>query len=330
MSAFEAPPAKRPRTDDPPLEPTTITRSDIWHMDGSVILQALTTQFRVHWGLLTMHSTVFKDMYALPQPNASEPTVEGCPVVEVHDDPVDLQNLLKALYNPTYLLQDSLPFAVVAALIRLGRKYDFSDLFKAGVRRLTRDYPSTVEDFDCQDTAKASILPYHGLHVDVLALARENNILSVLPVAFYSILHDYRHVEWLDGLERPDGTKAVLAPNELRICVTSSSRMFRIPLQTGYTFSWLYESPSADICRCVTECSQWRLKISQLFINFNSDYAGAALFPDPDQVEVFLQSSCLPCQNEIRKATQNGRKKAWEDLPSFFGLPGWDELTNEV
>lgn len=56
-----SPPAKRQRTED-----AAITRSEIWYPDGSVVLQAQGTQFRVHWGVLAF----FRN--ALPQPPISK------------------------------------------------------------------------------------------------------------------------------------------------------------------------------------------------------------------------------------------------------------------
>jgi hypothetical protein len=97
-----SPPAKRQRTEDAP-----ITRSDIWFTDGSVVLQAQNTQFRVHWGVLTQNSSFFRDMQALPQGNVEQPTVEGCPLVELHDDVEDVKHLLTTLYNP-FVRLDSL------------------------------------------------------------------------------------------------------------------------------------------------------------------------------------------------------------------------------
>ncbi|KAF7298004.1 hypothetical protein HMN09_01021400 [Mycena chlorophos] len=206
-----APPAKRPRTDDGPNAaelPEVITRSEIWHTDGTVVLQAQRTQFRVHWGLLTMHSSVFKDIYTLPQPNVAGVAVEGCPVVEVHDDSGDWKHLLEVLYDGTILTEETLQFSLVAALIRLGRKYDFIKLLKAAVNRLTHDYPSTLALIDARQRADFSlnITPYPGIHFDVLSMAREHSILSVLPVAYYWMMRAYPQTSWFDGMKRPDGT----------------------------------------------------------------------------------------------------------------------------
>jgi capsid portal protein len=90
----ESPPAKRQRTD----EDEPITRSDIWYEDGSVVLQARNTQFRVHWGVLAQHSSFFRDMQKLPQP-PDQPNADGCPIVELQDEVADVEHLLRALYS---------------------------------------------------------------------------------------------------------------------------------------------------------------------------------------------------------------------------------------
>jgi hypothetical protein len=80
------------------------TRSTIWYKDGSVIFQAEKTQFRVHWSVLSENSAFFAGLEGLPQPN-DQPTVDGCPLVELSDDAVvDVEYLLKALYTPCVTL----------------------------------------------------------------------------------------------------------------------------------------------------------------------------------------------------------------------------------
>ncbi|KAF7298010.1 BTB domain-containing protein [Mycena chlorophos] len=185
MSASDAPPAKRARTDD---SSSTPVRSTIWHHDGSVVLEASGTQFRVHWSILTTHSSIFKDMYSVPQPDAPGPMVEGCPVVELHDDPKDLEYVLGALYNPMLLGQKSFPFDVVAAFVRLGRKYDFADLRKVGIERLEAENPSTLAGYVAVEARKFKLqhIQYRaGYRVDVVNLLQEQQLISSLPYAYY-------------------------------------------------------------------------------------------------------------------------------------------------
>lgn len=71
---------------------------EFWYPDGSVVLVAGTTAFRVYQGILTAESTIFSDLFSIPQPEAAEGIVE-CPTVEVSDSVEDLRTLLRFLLN---------------------------------------------------------------------------------------------------------------------------------------------------------------------------------------------------------------------------------------
>lgn len=99
---------KRKRTEPPTVEDessqantTTKTRSEtVWFDDGNIVLEAEGKQFRVHRGVLEKHSSVFKDMLSVPQPPESdEPTIDGCPIVQLPDKADDWEHLLNSLYD---------------------------------------------------------------------------------------------------------------------------------------------------------------------------------------------------------------------------------------
>jgi hypothetical protein len=83
------------------MVPQVVERcTDLWYLDGTVVLQAGFKQFRVYQGILSAHSSVFKDMFAIPQPNASElETVDGYPLVHMPDSPLDLYYFLRTLHD---------------------------------------------------------------------------------------------------------------------------------------------------------------------------------------------------------------------------------------
>jgi hypothetical protein len=88
-----------PRQDDQ-QETDRSSRSEYWFDDGSVVIQAEYTQFRVHRTLLARHSSVFRDMFSVPQPIAnSELLVEGCSVVHLSDSKQDIEYVISALYD---------------------------------------------------------------------------------------------------------------------------------------------------------------------------------------------------------------------------------------
>jgi BTB/POZ domain len=91
-------PTKRPRTDAPNSLSPLWECGDPWLDDGNIILQAESTQFRVLRSILSASSSVFRDMFSLPQPE-NENLVDGCPVVHVSDTADDLHHVLKALFD---------------------------------------------------------------------------------------------------------------------------------------------------------------------------------------------------------------------------------------
>ncbi|KAJ7432200.1 hypothetical protein B0H11DRAFT_1940908 [Mycena galericulata] len=95
---------KRRRMDSEPHDPdsgsTPVVRSKIWMPYGDVVLQAeSTTQFRVNRDVLAHQSSVFADMFAVPQP-PNEPSVEGCSIIHVSDSANDWELLLDVIYHP--------------------------------------------------------------------------------------------------------------------------------------------------------------------------------------------------------------------------------------
>jgi hypothetical protein len=83
--------------------PNMTRHPDLWFNDGSIILNAEKTLFRVHQSILSKHSTVFSDMLSIPQPS-NRATIEGCAIVQLPDSAIDVACLLKALYDPLYVV----------------------------------------------------------------------------------------------------------------------------------------------------------------------------------------------------------------------------------
>lgn len=57
--------------------------------------------FRVHKSILSHHSSVFKDMFALPSGDSLNELYDTVPVVRMHDEVGHLDSLLHAFYDPT-------------------------------------------------------------------------------------------------------------------------------------------------------------------------------------------------------------------------------------
>ncbi|KAJ7782677.1 hypothetical protein B0H16DRAFT_1357055 [Mycena metata] len=317
-----SPAVKRQRTEN------TTTRSEIWYDDGSVVLQAENTQFRVHWSILGQKSSFFRGMQSLPQPPHDQPTVDGCAVVELHDTVLDVEYLLKALYDSMFLLQKALPLPAVAALIRLGRKYEFRDFFDAAVERLCFENPTTLKKYDAlrvdREYRPTRILPYPGVVYDILTLAREQNILSVLPCAYYRALITHDRAQLFDGVPRGDGTVASLASMDQRQCTLGRETIMKTQFMPGYTYAWVRKWPfKADDCANPSKCARIRAEIQEHYmITFN---LRGLLDLSTEQIPF-----CGQCTKHARESNQAGRNRMWEELPRMFSLADWGELKNEL
>ncbi|KAK7025094.1 BTB domain-containing protein [Favolaschia claudopus] len=318
MSESESPPAKRQRTDD-----TEVMRSDIWKADGSVVLQAGNTQFRVHWSVLAENSSVFSDMQGLPQPS-DQPTVEGCSIVELSDDPDDIKFLLKALYIPSFHCQDKLPFPVVRAFVKIGRKYEFKYLYDSAVKRLMTEFPTTLKEYDAFRAAWQTMEGYPGLTRDIASLANENKLLTVLPAAYYS-LSMHTASKLLTQIQRRDSTMVASLPTiDLCRCAVGREEAFKTQFQPGFTLGWIRKWDFADLCLDSMQCQASR---QALLVYCMDNYLRANLITPQWPVLKRFQF-CQNCLKMIHDSIVAGRKKGWEQLPLLFDLPPWNELKN--
>ena len=75
---------------------------EVWFDDGNIIIIAQDVGFRVHGGLLSRSSEIFRDMFMLPQPgspNLLGSATNACPTVHVTDTSHDIRQLLKVIYG---------------------------------------------------------------------------------------------------------------------------------------------------------------------------------------------------------------------------------------
>ncbi|KAJ7745667.1 hypothetical protein B0H16DRAFT_1557782, partial [Mycena metata] len=303
-----------------------VRRSEIWHPDGSVVLQAHDTQWRVHWSVLAMHSSFFRGMLGLPQP-PEQPSVDGCPIVELLGDSVeDVENVLRALYDPLFFLQKALPFSVIASHLRLGRKYDFGPVLETVVERITHENPTTLEGYDALKTRNAyhptRIVHYQGLLYDTITLAGENNLLSVLPCAYYRALVGTMPAEIFDGVPRGDGSVATLSPTHQRACNLGRTALLRAQWAWGNTFGWTDDSPEEIGCEDPFGCAQKK------YAFFRRHVERGSLAPFCSVAYVDSLSLCAMCTPDVKAKMIAGRQRMWDLLPAYFDLPPWSELKN--
>ncbi|KII85914.1 hypothetical protein PLICRDRAFT_144628 [Plicaturopsis crispa FD-325 SS-3] len=180
-----------------------VRHEDLWFLDGSVILRAEDTLFKVHMSQLARHSSFFRDLFSLPQPlpESSGPTEvkscetsEGCPIVYLHDAAEDVANLLTALYDgPSFGDNGEDDFRIVSGILRLSSKYLVDNLRAKALAHISIAWPDTLKGWDTrEDVARVHDVSGCTPHrypspIDVINLAHEVNAPSLLPAAFYDL-----------------------------------------------------------------------------------------------------------------------------------------------
>ncbi|TCD60634.1 hypothetical protein EIP91_009751 [Steccherinum ochraceum] len=181
-----------------------IVRGGVWFEDGSVVLIAQGKGFKVYKGILAHNSEIFRDMFNIPQPEEPE-TLDGCPVVHMQDDVSDLECFLSALcHNTSRLLDHSavLTFAEVAALLRMGSKYEVGRIRGEAVRRLNQCFPGKLSDYSTARTrsnllnnvlesnyfSSTSVSLQFSNCREAIDLARAHGLDDLLPAAFHAFM----------------------------------------------------------------------------------------------------------------------------------------------
>jgi hypothetical protein len=212
--------------------------------------------------------------------------------------------------------------AVVAAFLRLGKKYDISILRSEAIKRLTYECPSSLEDFDKLEFW-SMIEAEDGLPLEIVRLARENDLPSVLPIALYCCCRCYSAVEILNGVKGRDGHHISLSAEDREACIVANQRI--IQAQATTSFSWMYPGTASSslytYCRNPTSCPSAR-----------KDLLCRTFLPLPKSIALDLWEAewelgmCDICVDAAKKSHSEGREKMWDDLPTFFELSEWTEL----
>ncbi|KAJ7449095.1 hypothetical protein B0H11DRAFT_2079552 [Mycena galericulata] len=305
--------AKRRRMDSEPQDSdgtTPMVRSTIWMLYGDIILQAESTQFRVNRDVLALQSSVFADMLAVPQP-PNEPTVEGCPIVQVSDSAKDWELLLGVLYDP-FPPKCKRPFPVLAAMLRLGRKYDIRKAKDDALERIHSEFPNDFKEWESTPSDFVHIDNERGILIDLLNLCYECGIYSSIPSLAFSCLYSHTLEILLTGLKRADGTYASLSSDAVK--VTLAIAFERILSFQRESLFWLDgETVIPDVsCQSQTKCEQQKMTLNHSVAWKGDGFVDLGYTIDTWDEELSGEL-CDSCEAAAKESYEASRLK-WKDL----------------
>ncbi|KAJ7490879.1 hypothetical protein FB451DRAFT_1124445 [Mycena latifolia] len=321
-------------------EPTGPQRvQELWFEDGNLVIQAGNSQFRVYRGILAAHSPVFQDMLSFPQPPDSE-LVEGCPLVRLPDTETEVTDFLKAIFVPEYFpaFPSRTDFDTIVGCLRLSHKYGVDYLRRRALVHLSSAYHTTLAEGDASlDSDSCALkkmswtdpdnsLPYE---IFVIELAREVDVLWILPAAFYELSNAYSRGklgrEIFHGAVYKGISTNLSAQDQL-----SFSAGHRIQSSTTTASILQFLSNPLEIAGCTSitphGCTAERLRILGYSLQMNMLYPFMPLDVWGTEDWEMLENVCPTCLTVLRRKHQDARQAFWDMLPDIYGLPPWDEL----
>ncbi|TCD70991.1 hypothetical protein EIP91_000489 [Steccherinum ochraceum] len=306
-----------------------VEHGSLWFQDGSVVLVAENIGFKVYKGILSQHSEFFQDMFALPQPADGE-ICEDCPVVRTHDTAKDLLGFLSALHDSMsrYLNHSEiLSFDEVSILLRLGAKYQVERMTAEAVRRLKTCFPDKLEDFvnartdrslfEAYDKSKfyqtaAISLPFSHCR-DVITLAREHDLDSLLPSAFYA----YAQMN-TEGVVKADTRRIAsrMSDADRGRCVDGK---FKLKMALRRNLLACLQQVGLDDCLSPQLCL--RSKTDRLEYLCHWDVGPWPLM-DRSILNIDLAIDfCSVCTTHCNSTYDEKRGETWTNLRKYFDLP---------
>ncbi|EPQ50350.1 hypothetical protein GLOTRDRAFT_97076 [Gloeophyllum trabeum ATCC 11539] len=273
---------------------------DLWYEDGTIVLQVGNTLFRVYRGVLAEHSSTFRDMFAIPQPDEID-SYEECPLVALHDHASEMIHFLLAIFKPGYFEQASTtsrPFII--SVLRLATKYNAAVLRSRIISLLTSYYPSTLEAWENRASSPVAHLFTDG---DFMAayMALTCNITTILPASLYCCCMRYPTSSLLNGFKAAPPSGKIKAACRS----TLNSRDF---------------FKKANRCRemsCRNALYRWRVTEEG---DWDDHFYDILKGDEMDSV------ACTTCNEGAEELFTELREDVWDNLPSYFGLPDWEDL----
>ncbi|KAM5544921.1 hypothetical protein V8D89_001819 [Ganoderma adspersum] len=318
--------------------------SEVWFEDGNIIVIAQTTAFRFHKSVVSIHCSVFRDLFSIPRPSLPGEEVDetfdgGCPVVRVSDTSYDFRELIRAIYSGVSYLhpEQVVTFPVLAALARLSHKYQLDQLLAAVIHRMKGTFTTQLDVWEqsgrfCWISALRLDSTYT---IEALNLFRLLDRPEMIPVALYECCQ-HGPAFLLQGTTRKDGvTQESLSPSDLELCFQVRGELVRA---TVHLLTELCESYTARLLQASSSpsCSSPAMCLGSLKTLLEKCHENLrdCIFPDPldsyyiamlDNV-VYNEELCGACADVFQAECSQLRKKIWASLPRLMKVEvaEWD------
>jgi hypothetical protein len=312
---------------------------DVWFQDGTLVVCAGGTLFRVYSGILASQSEIFKDMLAVPQPEQPE-VYDSCPVVRVQDSAEAMCCFLKVLHDTKCALDDTISLRLlmntshfsknceysvthISALLRLAIKYDANELRARVLGHLDQIFSTSSSVID-YNFAQPRRLRFDAF--DMIAMCNLANELKLERLAAslsYTCATTLSLKETIEGC-RCDDRVAELDPSskravlELRTSIVKELDYFFPPWdEDTNTTTW------SDKCSHQQSCRRKHRIIKEAV--YRLDWDQRITLP-PWSCQVVTESlaqkvnTCKSCKKALAQRYRAMRQNLWTRVPGLLGM----------
>ncbi|KAJ7290269.1 hypothetical protein C8J57DRAFT_1164507 [Mycena rebaudengoi] len=236
--------------------------------DGSLVIQAGLSLFRIHRTVLAARLPVIQDMLSFPQPTDGE-TVDGCPLARLPDSAADTRFFLQAIYNSGFFEGHPAPttFDILATVLRLSNKYGVEYLRRRALVNLSIWCSTTFSAFESRHALRVSGQPswWHITDSDDspseslvlrINLCREVEAIWALPFTFYS-LSEYAGRCGIDS-----NFLSNLSTNDQITFSNGHSAQLNLNIATNDVLRFLHVPAVIPGCVHPSRCSRGRLALT--------------------------------------------------------------------
>ncbi|KAF8987513.1 hypothetical protein BDQ17DRAFT_1393521 [Cyathus striatus] len=285
---------------------------EFYFHDGSVVILCLKelVSFRVHQSVLSRLSSFFAGMFDLPQPPNPE-LIDGCPIIKLEDTLQDIEDTLRAIYDPLFFdtIQPDTELGAlidaISGILRISTKYDMQSFRKKCMSIIKEKFPSTLEGCDRLIIASRKYEPRS--FVKLIPLARETELLEVLPWAYY-LCTQMETKKLMDD--------DILSWKDKALCLAGREILFNY--QTTETHPFHFEFIRSP--QCASRC-EFRSSLTRHDIDIFRQSPHPLDYYNFSELHV-----CSRCATHAEQQMRTGRVKLWEDLPNIFRLGTWQSI----
>ncbi|KAF8956223.1 hypothetical protein BDZ97DRAFT_1763973 [Flammula alnicola] len=299
---------------------------ELWFEDANVIFHAGNKLFRVHRSILSKRSSIFNDMFSMPQSPQGEATDDGCTRIHLPDREMDVYYFFLAIFDSSFFEgpPSTPPIAVMIAILRLASKYDIGFLKHRAISHLNILFPS---DRTAWAEAVHHLYPKFGLKdlrtrlllLELMELAEIVDTKWIMPSAchaFHSLhLSDILSHESWNRLPPAFQKRYIIARESLTEAIDNSG-------------SWLLRIPPQS-CPTPVACNAAKLKMVDKHSAYGLGWITHALVNSPGDWAPSYGKFCAQCTAMSKTEATAAVDKGWNNCPKMLGLQSWDVLKAE-